>query len=70
MSRTVICKPAIYGGYTVVETFEGLPYDVPVLGAKVYLPGFGEATCEGVSKSGSGANETIDEVRYMLNISR
>jgi len=54
-------------GLIRVKTIPGLPYGVPArLGDPVYIVGVGEAICSGISKSGTGQHEVVNEVRFML----
>lgn len=50
-----------------VKTIPGLPYGVPArLGEPVYIEGLGEAICSGISKSGPGDHEGVNEVQFTL----
>lgn len=54
-------------GLIRVKTIPGLPYGVPDrLGDPVYIEGLGEAICSGISKSGTGQHEVVNEVKFTL----
>lgn len=50
-------------GQVLIKKIEGLPYGHE---AHVRIPDFGDATLIGIKKSGSGNQETIAEVSYLL----
>jgi hypothetical protein len=64
-SKTTIWKDGS-GGKTLVATLPGLPCGVPKLGEVVYVPNFGKAECSGITQSGSGINQTVDEVQLTI----
>jgi len=53
-------------GLTLIETIPGLPYGTPGMGQTVATRQYGEALCSGVTKSGSGANEGITEIKLTV----
>ncbi len=54
------------GGAIIVAEIPGLPYGAPKIGTLVLIPQYGEVTCSGIQKCGSGINETINEVSFTL----
>jgi hypothetical protein len=54
------------GGQSLVDTLPGLPYGVLQMGQVVHIKNYGEASCCGISKTGSGANEAITEIKLLL----
>jgi len=52
------------GGRVLVKIIEGLPYGKTPI---IQIPEFGEAQLAGIEISGSGPQETIIAVSYVLN---
>ena len=53
-------------GLALVATEPGLPYGTPTIGIVLHHPSYGEARCSGVTHSGSGANQSVIEVKITV----
>ena len=60
--KTTIWKRGI-DGLTLVKAFPGLPFGDK---ERIFVENLGEALRSGITKSGSGENETVAEVAYTL----
>ncbi|MES9832085.1 MAG: hypothetical protein ABW139_07540 [Candidatus Thiodiazotropha sp. DIVDIV] len=50
-------------GKLLIETIQGLPYGEPRMGQILSIPKYGEVSCSGINKSGSGSSEEITEIQ-------
>jgi hypothetical protein len=60
--KTTIWKQTT-GGLQLVKTIPGLPYGTS---QTAFIEGLGNARRSGIANAGSGASETVKEVKYTL----
>jgi len=64
--KTTIWKLESDGLTKQVYTFPGLPFGVLENGQVVHVPSYGQATCFGVERSGSGMNQSVLEIKLKI----
>lgn len=50
----------------LVETILGFPFGTPAMGQRVQIPKHGQAVCTGVTKSGTGKDERVVEIKLTI----
>jgi hypothetical protein len=53
-------------GTVLLESLHGLPFGAPSMADKINIPKYGEVQCTGISRSGTGSNEKITEVKFTI----